>query len=432
MTRTLAQLLILGYGTLGSAALLQRTNRSGHLSSRELQAAFSEYVARYTQKDYNQGSQEYQMRQAVFQRRLAEINRLNTRPHRSWEAVVNKFTDQTDEELASWRGYDASMRSQPATNARPHKANGTTNKHFPKCVSWMHLKSVQQVESQGGCGSCWAFNAAKILQAHFEIYSKYRTFSEQQMVSCIPNPQNCGGQGGCKGATASLGLEYALYNGVVEDSEFPYVAEDTPCPAEFKARATDSRFDYSRKGVADSDGSLVHMLGGSESQIAQGHTLGMQGWIDIATNRLDLLKSALVERGPIGVSVTSSHAWHSYGSGILSEDDCPAEPIVNHAVVLIGYGNDKSLNRRYWHILNSWGSDWGEQGYGRIAMSQDEDSRCGWDTDPQAGSGCDGGPSRVWVCGTCGILYHALTPQFAEASGGQGTALRAQSQATCE
>jgi len=40
---------------------------------------------------------------------------------------------------------------------------------------------------------------------------------------------------------------------------------------------------------------------------------------------------------------------------------------------------------------------------------------CGWDKKPQGGSGCNGGPERVWVCGTCGILYDVVAPHFFDA-----------------
>lgn len=40
-------------------------------------------------------------------------------------------------------------------------------------------------------------------------------------------------------------------------------------------------------------------------------------------------------------------------------------------------------------------------------------SRCGTDTTPSDGTGCNGGPSTVQVCGTCGILYDTLFPVVA-------------------
>ena len=49
------------------------------------------------------------------------------------------------------------------------------------------------------------------------------------------------------------------------------------------------------------------------------------------------------------------------------------EPEVDHAVTAIGYGTDNGKN--YWLIRNSWGTDWGEGGYGRLYndLSEGED-----------------------------------------------------------
>lgn len=66
-----------------------------------------------------------------------------------------------------------------------------------------------------------------------------------------------------------------------------------------------------------------------------------------------------------------------YKSGIVTEEylKCSdASREVNHGVLLVGYGkvaeNDrvKGFCHEYWIVRNSWGGDWGEQGFFRVCM----------------------------------------------------------------
>ena len=56
-----------------------------------------------------------------------------------------------------------------------------------------------------------------------------------------------------------------------------------------------------------------------------------------------------------------------YEKGIF--DNCSGKQI-NHAVVLVGYTRD------YWLVRNSWGADWGENGYIRIKKNQNNGNAC--------------------------------------------------------
>ena len=70
----------------------------------------------------------------------------------------------------------------------------------------------------------------------------------------------------------------------------------------------------------------------------------------------ELLKKILRRSGPVSILVYASD-WFSYAGGVFS--GCPAgKPFRNHAVLLVGYdifGN--------WIIKNSWGTNWGDNGY---------------------------------------------------------------------
>ena len=67
-------------------------------------------------------------------------------------------------------------------------------------------------------------------------------------------------------------------------------------------------------------------------------------------------------QGPVSVSVDAS-GWHHYSGGLFTgpcEDSLP-----HHAVLAVGYGTD-AAGTDYWLVKNSWGADWGEQGYIRM------------------------------------------------------------------
>lgn len=61
-----------------------------------------------------------------------------------------------------------------------------------------------------------------------------------------------------------------------------------------------------------------------------------------------------------------------YRRGIINDDGdcaCSRPSCLTHAVLLVGYNDyvdDDSLP--YWIIKNSWGTDWGEDGYVRVAQ----------------------------------------------------------------
>jgi C1A family cysteine protease len=88
---------------------------------------------------------------------------------------------------------------------------------------------------------------------------------------------------------------------------------------------------------------------------------------------------------PLIVAVAAnSEVFKFYKQGIINTNNCGTT--VNHAVLLIGYGEDIRRNL-YWIIKNSWGSDWGENGYARIKRDM-----------------------STGLPGICGILQHIMYP----------------------
>lgn len=305
---------------------------------------------------------------AMFHHNLAKIASHNARNDQSFYMKVNQFADLSESDVVSrYTGYNKKMAKAHRFGAAKPEQFKYDGKALPTAVDWRTKNAVTPVKDQGSCGSCWAFSATASIESQLILQaSKTLILSPQDVVSCTPNPQHCGGTGGCAGATPELAFAWAKA-GIALDSTVPYTAKDGTCKNVTRAATVNS-------------------------------------FVQLGENNATDLLAAVATIGPISVSVDAS-SWSFYGSGIFNGCNS-ANPDINHAVQLVGYGTENGQD--YWLVRNSWGASWGEKGYIRLYRGAKE--TCGTDTHPQDGSGCDGGPATVKVCGTCGIWYDNSVP----------------------
>lgn len=90
----------------------------------------------------------------------------------------------------------------------------------------------------------------------------------------------------------------------------------------------------------------------------------------------------LKENGPIVVSFEPDYNFMMYKSGIYHSIDektwiskrmpKPEWEKVDHSVLLVGWGEDDQTNEKFWIIQNTWGPNWGEEGFFRMKRGVDE------------------------------------------------------------
>jgi len=348
------------------------------LKQRDYDFSFPEYVSEY-RKSYS--AAEAPARKAAFEASLSAIRSHNEAvPPPKWFKGLSEHSDKSDAEWSSLKGLHRGLFHTGYAARQALPVDPAANAFVaPNSLDWRTQGVVTPVKNQGGCGSCWAFSATETVESAYgmmqlkaNIEPQLQMLAPQQLVDCAPNPQDCGGTGGCEGSTQPLAFSYLISAGGQDaSSDYAYTATDGTC-------------------MASSNTPII----------------GITGQVDLPTNNYTALMHALVTAGPIAISVDAS--WGAYEDGVFQPPSSGIQTGIDHAVQLVGFGTESGLD--YWLVRNSWGSSWGEDGYIKLQRFGEGKEPCGTDTAPADGFGCKGGPSTITVCGTSGVLSGSSYP----------------------
>jgi len=247
---------------------------------------------------------------------------------------INKFLDRTEAELKAYRGVDkAALNARKGvTNAFQLPWNAGAARNSVACApvpdvfttcDWRTHNVVTAVKDQGGCGSCWAFAAIETLESAWALANgQLEDLSEQQMLDCSTNPQQCGGTGGCGGSTPEIGWASfaAAGGGVASEFSYPYTS--------YRGDAQECKYDGNRP-VAN-----------------------VTGYVRLPENSQEAVMDSLSFIGPLAVNMDASK-WFLYDSGVFT--GCPGEGEdvdIDHALELVGFGTDEATNIPYWLVRN--------------------------------------------------------------------------------
>ena len=276
-----------------------------------------------------------------------------------------------------------------------------SNDELPKYFSWKDYLGkdwttpAKDQSKYGYCGSCWAFAPTATLETIIKIREGNAEFnpdlSEQYIISCLEagNKKGYGCFGGYPSEVYKCIIEETPNgnncNGVVLESYFPY----------------SSRF---FKYVPSSD-----IKEGWEEHLVPIKNWGMK-ILNKTGDEKPWIKKTIMNKGPIvatlsvplffySLKVPLIDPLHKWGYSIHNEDAYfpagrPFLSFAGHVFSIVGWkDNDSIENGGYWIIENSWGTDWGYNGfanieYGALYLDQSSnqiDSYVTWvDYDPES------------------------------------------------
>jgi len=314
--------------------------------------AFEDFVRRFG-KTYSDA--ERPRRFAAFRANLDIIESRNSQ-NNSYKLGITAFADLTPEEFAAAYGAPAPVRPRlTAAAGLPFLGvDPVRNLSLPESVDWRTKGAVASIKQQGQCGACWAFAGAAAIEGAWQIATgQLVSLSEQQIVDCSGKL----GTDGCKGGSIEAGIQYSTQTKLTNEASYPY---------------------QMKVGTCKEDNAMVMIPKG-----------GVVGYKHVTSGSEQGLLEAVAQQ-PVAVAMDAdSTLFALYKGGILSKD-CGDK--INHAIVVIGYGTDKGQD--YWLVRNSWGDEWGEGGYGRLARGKGVEGECGITATPPVMAVVDGSKAK--------------------------------------
>jgi len=273
---------------------------------------------------------EYQTRLANFVNSTKIVNNLNAESKAlgsDAEFELNKFADMSADERRALRmpkGYKVKHHPQAEI------ATIDTGVTAPTAFDWRTSNKVTPVKDQAQCGSCWAFSCTESIESVYIIKNNlnggFTPLAPQQIVDCDKTDL------GCNGGDLPTCYQYVIKAGGLEkSSDYPYTAKDGACKA---VRA---------KEIVGIKGFKYAIPQGSRDE--------------------NSMASFLAANSPVSI-IVGADKWDFYKSGIFTAAQCDDD--LDHAVQAVGYDTGAG----FWSVRNSWGADWGEQGYIRLQFGK--------------------------------------------------------------
>ncbi|XP_078677123.1 tubulointerstitial nephritis antigen-like [Branchiostoma floridae x Branchiostoma belcheri] len=256
-------------------------------------------------------------------------------------------TDPVPESVHAMRGIQVSIRDN-------------IPEFFDARSRWPGL--IQDVRDQGNCGASWAFSTTAVLADRLAIQSRgtmTATLSPQNLLSCNTNRQR-----GCQGGRLDRAWWFLRKKGVTTDACYPYSSGSSAQAGQCAVPRSNGR----PYPCPSNNGDTTMKYQSSPAY-------------KISNREEDIMKE-IMTNGPVQATMEVKPDLFSYRSGVYRHTElAQGEPPEYrrrgwHSVRIVGWGvemsNPYQAPIKYWTVANSWGKQWGEEGYFRIVRGENE------------------------------------------------------------